>query len=161
MSRSGHSAGCAFSARIRSDRIVVRAGVELSVSILLLDGLMCRYKDLRNGQRQIMELHVPGDFVDLHSFLLKRLDHNVMSLVPSRIAIVPHHNLVAITEGHPHPAARQRVSVSVEGLAVADLLAALGKQTGVSLAPTGGIGDEKVVVFTLSESPLMRESRKR
>ena len=63
---------------------------------------MCRYKDLRNGQRQIMELHVPGDFLDLHSFLLKRLDHNVMSLVPGRIAIVPHARLAAITEQHPH-----------------------------------------------------------
>src|SRR4051812_8809012 len=87
---------------VAADRVVVRGGEELSVSNLLLEGLMCRYKDLRNGQRQIMELHVPGDFVDLHSFLLKRLDHCVMALVPSRIAIVPHARLVAITEEHPH-----------------------------------------------------------
>ena len=33
--------------RYHSDKHVVRAGEELSVSILLLDGLMCRYKDLQ------------------------------------------------------------------------------------------------------------------
>ena len=49
----------------RSDHTFIKAGVELSVSTLLLDGLMCRYKDLRSGERQISELHVPGDFADL------------------------------------------------------------------------------------------------
>lgn len=87
---------------VPSDKIVVRSGEELNFSILLLDGLMCRYKDLRNGERQIMALHVAGDFLDLHSFLLKRLDHNVMSLVPCRIAVVQHTTLVAITEKYPH-----------------------------------------------------------
>jgi CRP-like cAMP-binding protein len=86
----------------RSDHTFIKAGVELSVSTLLLDGLMCRYKDLRSGERQISELHVPGDFADLHSFTLKRLDHNVMTLTPCRVAIVPHENLEAITREHPH-----------------------------------------------------------
>lgn len=87
---------------VGADVTVVHADVDLVVSTILLDGLMCRYKDLQNGERQITELHVPGDFVDLHSFPLKRLDHNVMSLVPSRIAIVPHDRIQAITETRPH-----------------------------------------------------------
>lgn len=87
---------------VAADVTVVRAQVDLSVSNILLEGLMCRYKDLYNGERQITELHVPGDFVDLHSFPLKRLDHNVMALVPCKIALVPHDRLHAITETHPH-----------------------------------------------------------
>jgi CRP-like cAMP-binding protein len=63
---------------------------------------MCRYKDLRNGERQVTELHVPGDFVDLHSFTLKRLDHNIMALTPSRVAVVPHDALAEIGSRHPH-----------------------------------------------------------
>jgi CRP-like cAMP-binding protein len=87
---------------VGTDVTVVRADVDLFVSTILLDGLMCRYKDLGNGERQITELHVPGDFVDLHSFPLKRLDHNVMSLVPCRMALVPHERIHAITQTHPH-----------------------------------------------------------
>ena len=85
-----------------ADKTIVRAGEEIGHSTLLLDGIMCRYKDLRNGQRQITELHVAGDFADLHSFTLKRLDHNVMTLTPCRAALVPHERLKAITEEHPH-----------------------------------------------------------
>ena len=85
-----------------SDRTFIRAREELTTSTLLIDGLMCRYKDLRDGQRQITELHVSGDFADLHSFTLKRLDHNLMTLTPCRVGVVPHDRLQAITEAHPH-----------------------------------------------------------
>ena len=86
----------------RADLTFIEPNQELRHSTLLLDGLMCRYKDLRNGQRQITELHVAGDFADLHSFTLKRLDHSVMTLTPCRVGIVPHENLRRITEQHPH-----------------------------------------------------------
>jgi len=116
---------------VPSDRNVVRAGEELSISILLIDGLMCRYKDLRNGQRQIMELHVPGDFLDLHSFLLKRLDHYVMSLVPSRIAIVPHTSLAAITEQHPHLARLLWLTTLIDAAIHREWLLSLGRRTAL------------------------------
>src|SRR4051812_36379646 len=54
-------------------RPLVRMGTTLSASTLLFEGIVCRYKDLADGQRQIMEIHVAGDFVDLHGFLLKRI----------------------------------------------------------------------------------------
>jgi CRP-like cAMP-binding protein len=85
-----------------ASRAIVRAGIDLEESSLLVDGFVCRYKDLADGQRQIMETHVPGDFLDLHGFLLKRLDHVVASLTPVRLAIVPHDALRRITENHPH-----------------------------------------------------------
>jgi CRP-like cAMP-binding protein len=87
---------------VAANKVLVRASVPVNASTLLLEGLVCRYSDLADGQRQIMELHVTGDFVDLHSFLLKHLEHNVGSLTPVRVAIVPHDALRAITEQHPH-----------------------------------------------------------
>jgi CRP-like cAMP-binding protein len=87
---------------IQADRTIIRAEEELSASTLLLEGVMCRYKDMKDGQRQISALHVPGDFVDLHSFTLKRLDHHVMALTPCRIATMPHTRLTGMTEQFPH-----------------------------------------------------------
>src|SRR5687768_11739190 len=83
-------------------RTIIRSGTTLSASTLLVEGIVCRYKDLADGQRQIMELHVAGDFVDLHGFLLKQLDHNVGAMTPIRVASVPHDALRGITETHPH-----------------------------------------------------------
>lgn len=75
---------------IPADRTFIRAGEELNFSTLLLDGLMCRYKDLRNGERQITEVNVAGDFADMHSYTLKRLDHSMMTLSPCRVAVIQH-----------------------------------------------------------------------
>jgi len=85
-----------------ADQVCIRRGEELHHSTLLLEGLMCRFKDLRSGQRQITELHVAGDFVDMHSFTLKRLDHNVMTLTQCSVALVPHERLAEITRNFPH-----------------------------------------------------------
>ncbi len=82
--------------------IVVRAGELLSESTLLIDGILGRYRDLRNGERQFTELHVAGDFADLHSFTLKRLDHDVIALTRCRLAPVAHDRLKDITERFPH-----------------------------------------------------------
>lgn len=84
-----------------ADRIVVPAHVEQVHSTLLLEGFMCRYKDLTNGRRQITQVHVPGDFVDLQSFTLKYLDHDLMTLTPVKVALFPHEGLRAVTERYP------------------------------------------------------------
>lgn len=75
---------------LKADQTIIRRGERLHHSTLLLDGLMCRYKDLRSGKRQISELHVAGDFADLHSFPLKWLDHDIMTLTACEVALVPH-----------------------------------------------------------------------
>jgi len=87
---------------VPADRTVIRRGEELQHSLLLLSGWLARAKDLPSGQRQMAELHVAGDFADLHSFTLKRLDHDVIALTGCRIGMVPHDRLKVITERFPH-----------------------------------------------------------
>lgn len=72
---------------------VIKRGQDLQQSTLLLEGIMCRYVDDRNGLRQLVAVHVPGDFVDLHAYPLKRLDHNVGTMTSTSVAIVPHSEL--------------------------------------------------------------------
>jgi CRP-like cAMP-binding protein len=87
---------------VPADRVLIRAGKPLKESTLLLDGWMARAKDLASGQRQLTELHVPGDFTDLHGFTLKRLDHDVVAITKCRIGVVPHDRLKRMTERFPH-----------------------------------------------------------
>lgn len=85
-----------------ADQVFIHAGRELKESTLLLDGWMARAKDLQSGQRQLAELQVAGDFVDLHGFVLKRLDHDIITLSRCRVAVVPHDRLKDLTERCPH-----------------------------------------------------------
>jgi CRP-like cAMP-binding protein len=87
--------------KIKSDEIVVRAGERLHVSTMLLGGWMARAKDLPSGERQVTQLHVAGDFVDLHGFTLQCLDHDVMSMSDCKVALVPHDRIRALTEISP------------------------------------------------------------
>ncbi len=81
---------------------LVRAGERVEQSTLLLEGFICRYMDDREGQRQLVAVHVPGDFVDLHAFPMKRLDHDVATLGPVKVATFEHRTLTTITERFPH-----------------------------------------------------------
>lgn len=80
---------------------IVLAGDPTSQSILLIDGFMSRYIDDRNGLRQLVAVHVPGDFVDLHAYPLKVLDHDVATMTAATVAIVPHVELDALTQELP------------------------------------------------------------
>ena len=88
--------------RVGPDETIIRAGEMLQESTLLLTGWLARVKDLRSGARQFTGLHVAGDFADLHSFTLKRLDHDVVSLTEGHLAIVPHARIKELIERFPH-----------------------------------------------------------
>ncbi len=113
-------------------RTIVRSGMTLSASTLLIEGIVCRYKDLADGQRQIMELHVAGDFVDLHGFLLKRLDHNVGTLTPVRVALVPHDALRGITETHPHLGRMLWFSTLLDAAIHREKILSIGRRSAVA-----------------------------
>jgi CRP-like cAMP-binding protein len=81
---------------------LVREGARPQVSMLVVEGFTTRYRDSPDGTRQITAIHVPGDFVDLHSLLIKEMDHSVGALSPCRVLRFPHTRLVALSETHPH-----------------------------------------------------------
>lgn len=115
-----------------ADFNIIKPHEEIDHSTLLLDGIACRYKDLRNGERQITELHVPGDFMDLHSFTLKRLEHHVMTLTPCTVATMPHENLTAITEEHPHLTRIYWFGTNMDGAIHREWELSLGRRSAIS-----------------------------
>ncbi|ATY30774.1 Crp/Fnr family transcriptional regulator [Sphingomonas psychrotolerans] len=117
-----------------ADHTFITAGKELDRSTLLLEGILCRYKDLSDGERQITELHVAGDFADLHSFTLKHLDHNVMTLTPAKIVQVPHERLKRITEQHPHLARVLWFSTNLDAAIHREWEVSLGRRSALQRA---------------------------
>jgi len=112
---------------VEDDEDIVREGERPSESSLLLEGFAARYKIFSNGRRQISAIHVAGDFVDLHSFLLKTMDHAVLALTPCRIATVPHAALEKITDEHPHLTRLLWLSTLIDGAIHREWLTAMGR----------------------------------
>lgn len=115
-------------------RTIVRAGEDLHYSTLLLDGLLGRYKDLKNGQRQITHVHVAGDFADLHGFTLKRLDHSLLALTQCTIARAAHSRLREITETMPHLTRMMWYSTNVDAAIHRVWEVSLGRRSAIQRA---------------------------
>jgi CRP-like cAMP-binding protein len=83
-----------------SVRIISR-GVLCNRSTMLIEGFMLRV--VRQGERRfVVGVQVPGDFVDLHAFALKRLDHDIITVGPSKVGYVSHQRLTEMMETAPH-----------------------------------------------------------
>src|ERR1700683_3549425 len=68
---------------------------------LLLQGFACRYKVLEDGRRQIVAYFVPGDLCDLRVFILRRMDHSIGAVAPSRIATIAPENVLNLLHTYP------------------------------------------------------------
>ncbi len=70
-------------------------------STMLVEGFMVR-TIYENDRRYIVGIQVPGDFVDLHAFALKRLDHDLVSIGPAKVGYVRHDRLRDLMRSEPH-----------------------------------------------------------
>jgi CRP-like cAMP-binding protein len=96
---------------------------------LLLEGWASRYMMLEDGRRQIIAIHIAGDFVDLHSFPLKKMDHSIATLTPCKIAVVPHDTLREMTDNHPHLARLLWVNTLIDAAITRKWLLNVGRKT--------------------------------
>lgn len=86
---------------VLADRDLVQEGERTSQCLLLVQGFACRYKASQDGTRQIVSFHVPGDFVDLNSLLLGKMDHSIATVTPVQVAPIPHATILGWTRPHP------------------------------------------------------------
>jgi len=79
--------------RLPADVDIVREGDRPGECCLLLEGWACRYRILSDGRRQILSFCNPGDMPDILSLRLKVMDHNLGTLTPVALAVIPHRSL--------------------------------------------------------------------
>ena len=83
------------------ERLLVERGDFCDFSTVLIDGFMLR--TIREGDaRSVVGFQVAGDFVDLHAFALKRLDHDLVTIGRGTLGIVPHERLQQVMRDEPH-----------------------------------------------------------
>ncbi len=116
---------------IPAGRTLVAPDQKLDHSMLVVTGCVALYTDLSNGQRQITDIHVAGDFTDLHGFVLKRLEHHIGTLTPIRMAFVPHTALTRISEEQPHLLRMLWLSTLIDAAIQRERLLSIGRRTAL------------------------------
>jgi CRP-like cAMP-binding protein len=79
---------------------IVREGDTPSECCLVVEGFACRYNMTAEGRRQILSFHISGDIPDLQSLHLAVMDHNLSTLVPSKLAFLQHDDLRSLLRSH-------------------------------------------------------------
>lgn len=117
--------------RFRRGEEIVSAKSHPGESCLMLEGISGRQVMTVDGKRQISALHIGGDFVDLHSFVLKRMDHGVVSLTDTRVAFVPHLEIRRVVDACPHLGRLFWLLTAIDGAIQRAGIACLGRSTAL------------------------------
>lgn len=117
---------------IPADEVAVHSGEKLHSSMILLSGWMARSKDLPSGERQVTELHIAGDFTDLHGLTLHCLDHDIVAMSDCTVALVPHDRLREITRQYPRLGQIYWFTTNVDAAIHREWALSLGQRSAIS-----------------------------
>lgn len=88
-------------AQIETNRDFVRLGERVDHASCVVQGLIGRFGQNRQGNRQITAVHIPGDMVDLHSVVVPDAGSALQALSVTTILRVPHAALRDAARRHP------------------------------------------------------------
>ena len=94
---------------------VVREGERPERICLILSGFAYRHKVTMNGSRQIVSVHIPGDFIDLEGALLNVADHNVQAMTRCEMAFIPREAIQQLLTSHPRVGMAMWIDTLIDG----------------------------------------------
>jgi CRP-like cAMP-binding protein len=108
--------------------IVVEAQIPRS-AFVVTRGMACRYRLMPDGKRQILTILIPGDVFDLHGFLLKAMDHSVVTISPTRVAAIGRGAVIEVILDRPRVGAALWWSAMQEEAMLRERIVALGRRS--------------------------------
>jgi CRP-like cAMP-binding protein len=113
---------------MEENRDILREGSTSSECCLVLSGVVCRYKIVAGGRRQILSFHFAGDMPDLHRLLIPTMDHSLSVLTRSEVAFIPFDAIRTVAACRPALAAAFHRQALVDGSIFREWLANVGRR---------------------------------
>lgn len=117
--------------RVKAGGYLLRDGLRADSSTLMLSGYTFRHKLTANGDRQIVSIHIPGDFIDLEGALLDIADHNVQALTGIQIAAVPVREVIKLIDMHPRVARAMWIDTLIDASIYREWVMNVGRRPAV------------------------------
>jgi CRP-like cAMP-binding protein len=83
---------------LASGEDLVQDGEQPRASSVVLGGMVGRYHTLPGGRRSYLSFHMAGDWPDLQSLLLNRMDHGVCALGKATVVLIRNEQIRAVCE---------------------------------------------------------------
>jgi CRP-like cAMP-binding protein len=112
--------------RPRAD--IVSPGQTVAHSCLVSKGLVGRFDEMRDGKRQIVAFHIPGDMADLHSVVAPTAAWGLAALTPTTALNISHSQLRSLATAYPNLATAFWRDCVADGSILAKWVGNLGRQ---------------------------------
>jgi len=111
---------------------LVREGEPPTHCALLLSGFAYRHKVTGEGARQILSVHMSGEFLDLQNSFLAVADHNVQALTRIEAAMVPITALQRLVDVHPDVGRAMWIDTLVDSAIFREWMVNVGRRDSLS-----------------------------
>jgi CRP-like cAMP-binding protein len=111
---------------------IVREGEPPVHCGLLLSGFAYRHKLTGDGGRQILAVHMPGEFLDLQNSFLGVADHNVQTLTRVEVANIPFAALEGLATEHPDVGRAMWIDTLIDSAIFREWLVNVGRRDSLS-----------------------------
>jgi CRP-like cAMP-binding protein len=118
--------------QVAAHRDIVSLGEQVQHSCLVVEGLVGRFDQMRDGRRQITALHIPGDMCDLHSVVSPIAGWGLEALTTTTILHVPHQDLRNLVTAHPGIALAFWRDTTADASVLAKWIGNLGRRDAAS-----------------------------
>ncbi|KQZ01741.1 hypothetical protein ASD45_13415 [Pseudolabrys sp. Root1462] len=79
--------------RLTPQEYLLHQGDHPTNSVIVLSGVLARFQELPEGDRQVVSFHLPGEMPDLHSLFIGHMDHSLVAITEAVVGQVPHDEL--------------------------------------------------------------------
>jgi CRP-like cAMP-binding protein len=113
----------------RQDLVI--EGTKPRAVFLLSEGIMMRYRMLRDGRRQVVGLIVPGDFPGVPGCFFETALYSIRAVTNSVVGVMSIPELYGLFATHPQLAAKIFWSFTCDTAIYAEHLVAIGRRTAL------------------------------
>lgn len=116
---------------VRPGQEIVSEGRRCAAVFLITEGIAIRYRILRDGQRQILNFILPGDFAGGRSCFFETALYSVKALTDTVILPIPLPRLMGLFDTHPQLAAKLFRLFACEAVICAEHLITVGRRSAL------------------------------
>jgi CRP-like cAMP-binding protein len=118
--------------QVSAHRDIVSPGELVHHSCLVVDGLIGRFDQMKDGRRQITALHIPGDMCDLQSVVSPVAGWGLAAMTTSTVLHIPHYDLRNVATVYPDVGLAFWRNTSANASVFAKWVGNLGRRNAVS-----------------------------
>ncbi len=114
---------------IRKGQMLQRENEQVSDLFVLSEGRVMSFSLLPDGQRQILRIYFPGDFIGTASTAYSRANESLVALTDAVVCPFDKHALRRLIDEQPRVAALMFIVAQAERVALSDRLTSIGRRT--------------------------------